>query len=737
MSNSDASFESELRISPKWVLTVLMVFAMAVLFMSDDLSDLSHRAQVQLFGLLLFALLTVTWLLDNWRAWAGRWFLIVGVVAAILLANSWQSVPGTLALMAIPTALAAVLIGLPAAAGTALGETVLLTLLPKHISTSVNPAEIGIALVAIWGMLGVMCAVYQPVYRVARRSWEYYRRAQGLLKDARDRAVDLQQALDDLADANLQLKRMNELAQALRQAAEDARVAKERFVANVSHELRTPLNMITGFCELIVQAPETYGSGIPSALLADLAIIRRNGEHLSNLIDDVLDLSQIEAGRMALTKERTTVEEIVESAVTAVRPLFDAKGLYLETTIAEDLPSVFCDRTRFREVVLNLLSNAGRFTECGGVHVRVWREGDDVVASVTDTGPGIPAEDLSRIFQPFQQLDGSVRRRYGGSGLGLSISKHLVELHGGTMWIESQQDVGTTVSFRIPITPPSPPADEWSRWLTPDWEYRQRTRCSKAPLVKSHPRLVVQDPSGMLRRLLTRYLHDIEIVSVTNLEQALRELSDVPARALLVNDVSVGRALERLNQPAVLVDGVPAIICSVPGTHNAADTLGVSDYLVKPVSRDELLATLGRLSPRGNTILIADDERDVLQLFRRMLGSAERKYRILRARNGLEAMNILREQHPDVILLDLVMPNMDGFHLLEAKSQDPALCDIPVVVISARDPVGQPIVSSALAVTQAGGLSIRDLLVCIEAITSILSAPGQAGDRVPTIASAG
>jgi CheY-like chemotaxis protein len=224
---------------------------------------------------------------------------------------------------------------------------------------------------------------------------------------------------------------------------------------------------------------------------------------------------------------------------------------------------------------------------------------------------------------------------------------------------------------------------------------------------------------------------------VPDLEEAFQELADRPAQALLVNDASVGSGLQRLNQPSALLDGIPAVICSVPGMQDAAGILGVSSYLVKPVSRDELLSALDRLNLTGNTILIVDDEPDILQLLRRMLAYPKRKYRILRAKNGLEAMNILSEQHPDVILLDLAMPDMDGFGLLERKRWDPALCHIPVVVITARDPVGQPIVSNALAVTQAGGLSVHDLLACIQAITGILSAATQIDDRVPTVASAG
>ena len=165
----------------------------------------------------------------------------------------------------------------------------------------------------------------------------------------------------------------------------------------------------------------------------------------------MLDLSQIEADQMALAREHIRFEEILEAATVAVRPLFKSKGLYLNCEVAGDLPPVFCDPTRIREVLLNLLGNAGRFTEHGGVLVRVWQEQGDLLVSVRDTGPGIAPAEIDKLFQPFQQLDGSIRQRFGGSGLGLSISKRFIELHGGKIWVESRTGAGTTFCFRLPI----------------------------------------------------------------------------------------------------------------------------------------------------------------------------------------------------------------------------------------------------------------------------------------------
>ena len=200
--------------------------------------------------------------------------------------------------------------------------------------------------------------------------------------------------------------------------------------------------MIIGFSEMAMYSPETYGPNIPQALLADLEIVLRNSRHLSSLIDDVLDLSQIDAGQMALMKEPTALGEIIAAVATAVRPLFNSKGLYLRTDIPLNLPPLHCDRIRIRQVLLNLLSNAGRFTEKGGVWVGARQEGNQVVVSVADSGPGIKADEAAKVFKPFQQLDGSIHSYWTGSGLGLSVSKHFVELHKGKMWLESVPGAG-------------------------------------------------------------------------------------------------------------------------------------------------------------------------------------------------------------------------------------------------------------------------------------------------------
>jgi len=681
-------------------------------------------------GVLLLLLPTVIWRLRKSNYLASVWAVVVVCLMEDLLVATWADASAAICLLAVPVGLAALFVSMAGGVLTAVVCTCVLLLAPSHLLPLDKFLRLT-ALVATWSTMGLIWLTSRPLLTAIQWSWSGYEQNRNLLEQARDYQVQLKQALQDLADSNLQLTRLNRLAQGMREAAEEARKAKEQFVANISHELRTPLNMIIGFSEMIVQAPTTYGGNIPAALLADLEVILRNARHLSKLIDDVLDLSQIDAGEIALTREFVALSELVESATVAVRPLFVSKSLDLQIELPHTLPLIYCDRTRVHEVLLNLLSNAVRFTERGGVFVRAWQEGGDIVVSVADTGPGIAAEDMGKLFQPFQQLDGSIRRRYGGSGLGLYISKKFIELHGGKMWVESERGVGTTFFFRLPVEPPMPPEGPPARWLYSQWEYKERTRPSAIRTAPVRPHYVILETGTALQRLLSRYGGDPEIVPVQTIEQAAHELARVPTQALLVNEVAVTDALQRVSNSAVLPYGVPAIICSIPGYHDAATGLGVAEYLIKPVSRDTLIATLDRLKLPGNTILIVDDEPEALRLFRRMLLSSGRAYRVLRASDGRQALQMLRMQRPDAILLDLVMPEMDGFQFLQERDRDPALRRIPVIVISARDPAGHPIISNAVAATRGGGLSVTQVLRCIEALSRILSTTGQPADPAP------
>ncbi|MCL6430823.1 MAG: hybrid sensor histidine kinase/response regulator [Anaerolineae bacterium] len=584
------------------------------------------------------------------------------------------------------------------------------------------PGPYAVAIVAAGAFTGLLgWAMTRALLTVTQWSLYSFEQARRHMEEARDQRLELKQTQEDLLQANRELARLSERLKAMYELAEEARRAKEAFVANVSHELRTPLNMIIGFSEMIPRLSQVYGTRLPPALLSDIAAIQRNAQHLARLVDDVLDLSQVEAGRMALSKEQVLLPAIVAEAVQTVGALYESKGLFLETQVPSDLPPLFIDGTRIRQVVINLLSNAGRFTERGGVRVNAWRTGEEVVVSVADTGPGIAAEDQKRLFEPFEQLDASIGRRHGGSGLGLAISKRFVEMHGGRMWLESQVGAGTTFYFALPVhTAPTPgrAGSDVTRWFSPYHQFEARTRPSRLPPPRLLPRYVVLETGDTLGHMLRRYMDDADTVSVRSMEQALSELERSPAQALIVNTPAF---LESHAQMARLPYHTPAVTCWVPGADEAARRLGVVRYLVKPVTQEMILSALQELGEHVRTVLVVDDEPEVLRLLARMLCSAGHRYRILQATSGARALGLLRERRPDAMLLDLVMPGMDGFQVLQQKSLDPSLREIPVVVISSRDPSGEPVVSETIAVTRAGGLSVRDLVNCIRAVSEALA----------------
>jgi len=673
----------------------------------------------------LFALALFVVGISRWNYTAAAYTLAIGCLAINLLTVAKSGMTPAVFLLVIPAGLATLAITRWAGVSVAAICTLYLLAAPP-VLVPAAPVQRVVAVLAVWCTVGMILLVLRPLLKATEMMWTGYERSLALLEQSRDYQQRLAETLADLTAANMQLTHLNQQAQSLRQAAEDERRAKEQFVANVSHELRTPLNMIVGFAEMMLRTPETYGDHIPPSLLADLAVVLRNSQHLSSLIDDVLDLSQIQAGQFTLSKERVSLAEMIQAAAIAVRPLFESKNLYLETDAAKDLPLVLCDRTRIREVVLNLMSNAGRFTEHGGVRVKAWQEGDDVVVSVADTGPGIAEEDKDKLFQPFQQLDGTLRRRHGGSGLGLSISKNFVDLHNGKIWFESKKGVGTTLFFRLPISPTEPVPETFTRWFNPHQVYEGRSRPTRLKPIAMHPRVVVVERGESLQRLFRRFVDGVDIAPAEDLEEALRGLAQTPAQVLLVNTEKPDEVLKRLADSTALPSGIPALVCSLPSDADAITALGANDYLTKPITREALFGALEHLGKPIDRILVVDDEPDALHLFRRMLSTADRHCRVFRATNGRQALELLRAQRPDVMLLDLVMPEMNGFQLLAIKNQSPDLVDIPVILISAKDLISQPLVSRTLSVTLRDGLPLPQLLACLKSLSAILAPPPSA-----------
>ena len=299
-------------------------------------------------------------------------------------------------------------------------------------------------------------------------------------------------------------------------------------------------------------------------------------------------------------------------------------------------------------------------------------------------------------------------------------------MHGGKMWMESELGEGTIFSFSLPLESSSPPlafgvSHSMLRSIIPDDEigYRLRTRRSQAPPISTTERYVMIDQEQTLQRLLTRYLPNSTVKAMTDVASATEALNRSPAQDLILivprsEDV---RSITLANLPY----GTPAITCWLPGEHEAANRLGMVEYLIKPLSREKLLTTLANLGSKVKTVLIVDDEEDELNLSACRLEADRHSYSILQVTNGQRALSMLRSWRPDLMLLDLTMPGMDGFKVPEEKQRDSSISDIPVIVISSRDPAGDPIVSDTFTVTHSGGLSQRNLISCIQALGEILA----------------
>lgn len=592
-----------------------------------------------------------------------------------------------------------------------------------------------LALIASSAIFGIVAWAAASIF-FTQNEWAYYYIHQGihLLEEARLQRVDLLQTQEDLIKANQELARLNQRQKILQQAAEEARQAKTAFVANVSHEFRAPLNMIIGFSEMISRSPRSYGGKIAPALLADIAAIQRNAVHLSRLIEDVLDLSQIDSDRMALSKEWVRAADLVAAAVEMMRPTYQSKGLALEAQVEDNLPEIFCDGLRVRQILINLLSNAFRFTTEGGATIELTLAGKDLQFSVADTGAGISKENQERLFQPFQQADSSIRRNYGGSGLGLSISKKFIEMHGGKITVESEPGQGTIFRFTLPVEPdlqvPGDPQRVSQRW-TGEYAVREaRSRPFHARIPQALPRLLVSGESGgSLAHQLTRYVRNLEVSSQETIESAFLEADRSPVEAVLFNTSELGqvdRLPEVAGQLRKIAGDTLALACWLPGREDAARSLNAEDYLIKPLSPGALLDRVAAFGPQIKSILVVDDDSDLLRLYARILDAAPLHYRVWQSENGREALDILRSRKPDLLIIDLIMPDKDGYAVMKEKDADESIRAIPTLVISSTDPAGGGR-SDLLLFHREGGFNSQDLIRLIEVLERSHPAEGPSG----------
>ena len=474
-------------------------------------------------------------------------------------------------------------------------------------------------------------------------------------------------------------KRSEHLLAAAKVAAEEANLAKSTFIANMSHELRTPLSAIIGYSEMMIEEVE---DGAQAAdLAADMRKIEGNARHLLGLINDVLDLSKVESGKMEVYAERFAVEPVVHDLATTVRGLLDKKRNRLVLEVAPDAGAMEQDLTKVRQILLNLLGNAAKFTEDGTITLAVSRRadphGDAIVFRVGDTGIGMSAEQLARLFQRFQQADSSTTRRFGGTGLGLSLTKAFVDMLGGTVGVESIPGRGSSFTVRLP-----------ARYVPSDGSENEAAAAPDAAAGPAPDLVLVIDDDADQRALMTRFLRreGFRTRSASDGASGLALARELKPRAILLDVMMPGidgwSVLTALKADPELA-GIPVVMVTFMDQRGLAASLGATDYVLKPVQWDRFKAVMDRFRPPESRALVIDDDADTRARIRTLL--EKDGWSVVEAGDGREGLDRLAGAQPGVILLDLTMPVMDGFAFMEELRARPDGAEIPVIVLTARD----------------------------------------------------
>jgi signal transduction histidine kinase/DNA-binding response OmpR family regulator len=480
-----------------------------------------------------------------------------------------------------------------------------------------------------------------------------------------------------LAMINAQLYRRLERQSA---ALEIASRHKSEFLASMSHELRTPLNAIIGFSEVLLERMFGELNERQDEYLRD---IWSSGKHLLELLNDILDLSKIEAGQMVLNRSEFVVSKSLEYCLSMVRERALKQRVVLSLEVDPGVGLLDADRLRFRQVVLNLLSNAVKFTPEGGrVDVRAFIRDQELVVLVADTGVGVPAEDCERIFDSFQQGTRS-SGQVEGTGLGLTLSKRILELHGGRIWVDSEAGQGSTFGFALPAGSEGPV-------LAPVPQAGPVSSITAGPVLDPGPTVVVVEDDRRSFDLLRVYLEaaGVRVVSARDGEEGLDTVRRLSPAGVILDILLPGidgwDVLAQLKADPVTA-AIPVIVVSMLDERGRGFALGAAEYLVKPVGKEQLLAALYRaaaMPERKHTVVAIDDDPLAIELVRASL--EPEGWTVLGAATGQEGLALIRERQPSAVLLDLLMPGMDGFEVVEALRADPDMKSVPVVILTSK-----------------------------------------------------
>ena len=472
-------------------------------------------------------------------------------------------------------------------------------------------------------------------------------------------------------------RKQSEQMQKDKLAADAANQAKSSFLANMSHELRTPLNAILGYSEMLQEEAEDKGQ---NDFLPDLGKIHAAGTHLLELINAVLDISKIEAGKMELYLETFSVAKIAQDVTSIILPLTQKNNNELITTVSEDAGTMHADLTKVRQSLFNLLSNASKFAHQGVIRMDITREaaseGDWIVFRVSDSGIGMTREQMDKLFEAFTQADASTTRKFGGTGLGLAISRRFCRMMGGDITVESEVGKGSTFTVRLPV-----------RVADPKEQVNHLAAAVSGANVGSV--LVIDDDTRvheMLQRSLAK--EGLRVIAARSGEEGLKMARELRPNAITLDVMMPGMdgwaVLAELKSDPELSE-IPVIMLTIVDDQNMGYSLGATEYLTKPIDRDRLAAILKRHmgEEHSRSVLIVEDDTDTREVTRRTLEVGG--WSVVEAENGRVGLERLAKSRPGVILLDLMMPEMDGFEFVGELRKNADWKSIPVVVVTAKD----------------------------------------------------
>jgi signal transduction histidine kinase/CheY-like chemotaxis protein len=699
-----AELYHQLTVKFVWLLMGSAAFSMWLILPSATFPVLAF---VQLALLLLLAG-SVFWLIRTRRLAVARYLLVAGLALQMLAALWLQREPWIPFLAPLAVLLCSLLV-------TNSGWVLSLLVLVLAFWLSSNgyrdyPVPVLAGLLSLSTIITWIAV--RTLYTLVQWVSSAQRRANRLLEEVRVHRGELSQTLKTAELANARLRRAEGELVLSRKQAEEARQLKEQFAANVSHELRTPLNLILGFSEMMHLSPQVYGAVAWTPILRqDVYQIYRSSRHLLEMIDDILALSKLDIAGFVLTREPTEIAALLSSTAEIARDLFRTSPVKLTVDLAGELPSLSVDRTRIRQVLLNLLNNAFRFTEEGIVCLAAEVKGGELVVTVSDTGMGIPADRLPHLFEEFYQVDLSLRRSQGGAGLGLAISKRFVEAHDGRIYVESQEGVGSTFSFALPIPEQRIPLSRLH--LSRELDYQ---RAAVDPL------LLAVDPDPAIATLIQRHLNGFHVQQVADPEELPALVEHLHPRAVVVN-----RQPGQAGSPIAITTPVLIVECSLPSRGWIVESLSIAGSLEKPILAEQLLAEIARLEMELDkcfvNVLVVDDDRGFCQLITRILEASGRPVTVWRAYEGESALRLMDERLPDLLLLDLLMPGMDGTQLLARMQQEPRLAAIPVLLLTATRQEIHPLPAAAsqIRIHRAGDIHPREILQWLPSLVSILN----------------